>query len=97
MRPFKGVAGTSTSIGSDNFFDFNKFPSYSKLERGSFHLLPDYGTILPSTGATFCHCRAQSDASGEKFREVYHRYLRSKGQNFCKWGSPLGRHTLGRG
>ena len=42
-----------TTVGSDNFFDFNYFPSYSKLERGSFHFLLDYGTILPPTGATF--------------------------------------------
>ena len=48
--------------------------SDSVNKRGSFHLLPDYGTILPSTGATFCHCQAQNDASGEKFREVYHRH-----------------------
>ena len=42
--------------------------------KASFHLLPNYGTILPSARATFCHCQAQNDASGEKFREVYHRH-----------------------
>ena len=51
-----------------------KDDSPDELNRGSFHLLPDYGTILPFTRATFCHCRAQSDASGENFREVYHRH-----------------------
>ena len=49
----------------------SRHDSPDELERASFHFLPDYGTILPPTGATFCHCRAQSDASGEKFREVY--------------------------
>ena len=44
-------------------------------KRGSFHLLPDYGTILPSTGATFCHCQAQNDTSGERFQPVYHFHL----------------------
>ena len=57
-------------------------------ERGSFHLLPNYGTILPSTGATFCHFRAQNNASGEKFREVYHRHseyaLRLQEAWFCR-------------
>ena len=48
--------------------------SPDELKRGSFHLLPYYGTILPSARATFCHCLAQNDASGEKFREVYHRH-----------------------
>ena len=52
----------------------SRHDSPDELERGSFHLLPDYGTILPPTGATFCHCQAQNDASGEKFREVYHRH-----------------------
>ena len=52
----------------------SRHDSPDELKRASFHFLPDYGTILPSTGATFCHCRAQSDASGEKFREVYHRH-----------------------
>ncbi len=58
-------------------------------ERGSFHLLPNYGTILPSTGATFCHCRAQNDASGEKFRDVYLRHseyaFRLLEAWFCSW------------
>ena len=44
----------------------SRHDSPDELKRGSFHLLPDYGIILPSTRATFCHCRAQSDASGEK-------------------------------
>ena len=48
--------------------------SPDELKRGSFHLLPGNGTILPSARATFCHCQAQNDASGEKFREVYHRH-----------------------
>ena len=47
--------------------------SPDELKRGSFHLLPNYGTILPSARATFCHCQAQSNTPGEKFREVYHR------------------------
>ena len=52
----------------------SRHDSPDELKRASFHFLPDYGTILPSSGATFCHCQAQSDASGEKFREVYHRH-----------------------
>ena len=62
-------------------------------ERGSFHLLPNYGTILPSTGATFCHCRAQNDASGEKFRDVYLRHskyaFRLLEAWFCSWKTLL--------
>ena len=58
-------------------------------ERGLFHLLPNYGAILPSTGATFCHCQAQNDASGEKFREAYHRHseyaFRLLDAWFCSW------------
>ena len=58
-------------------------------ERGSFHLLLNYGTILPSTGATFCHCRAQNNASGEKFRYAYHRHseyaFRLLEAWFCSW------------
>ena len=52
----------------------SRHDSPDELKRASFHFLPNYGTILPSSGATFCHCQAQSDASGEKFREVYHRH-----------------------
>ena len=44
----------------------SRHDSPDELKRGSFHLLPDYGIILPFTRATFCHCRAQSDASGKK-------------------------------
>lgn len=61
------IRGAGKSPGS-------RHDSPDELKRGSFHFLPDYGTILPSTGATFCHCQAQNDASGEKFREVYHRH-----------------------
>ena len=65
----------------------SRHDSPDELKRASFHFLPDYGTILPSTGATFCHCRAQSDASGEKFREVYHNHseyaLRLQKTWFC--------------
>ena len=67
--------------------------SPDELKRGSFHLLPNYGTILPSTGATFCHCRAQNNASGEKFREVYHRHseyaFRLLEAWFCSWKTLL--------
>ena len=64
-----------------------------ELKRASFHFLPNYGTILPSTGATFCHCRAQNNASGEKFREVYHRHseyaFRLLEAWFCSWKTLL--------
>ena len=65
----------------------SRHDSPDELKRASFHFLPDYGTILPSTGATFCHCRAQSNTSGEKFREVYHNHseyaLRLQETWFC--------------
>ena len=51
----------------------SRHDSPDELKRGSFHLLPNYGTILPSTRATFCLCQAQNDASGENLRAVYHR------------------------
>ncbi len=54
------IRGAGKSPGS-------RHDSPDELKRGSFHFLPDYGTILPSTGATFCHCQAQNDASGENF------------------------------
>ena len=67
--------------------------SPDELKRASFHFLPNYGTILPSSGATFCHCRAQSDASGENFREVYHRHseyaFRLQEAWFCSWKTSL--------
>ena len=67
--------------------------SDSVNKRGSFHLLPDYGTILPSTGATFCHCRAQNEASWENFRAVYHRHseyaFRLQDAWFCSWKTLL--------
>ena len=52
----------------------SRHDSPDELKRASFHFLLNYGTILPPTGAIFCHCRAQSYASGEIFREVYHRH-----------------------
>ena len=52
----------------------SRHDSPDELKRGSFHLLPNYGTILPSTRATFCLCQAQNDASGENLRAVYHRH-----------------------
>ena len=62
-------------------------------KRASFHLLPDYGTILPPTGATFCHCRAQNEASWENFRTVYHRHseyaFRLQDAWFCSWKTLL--------
>ena len=36
----------------------SRHDSPNELKRASFHLLPNYGTILPSSVATFCHCRA---------------------------------------
>ena len=33
----------------------SRHDSPDELKRASFHFLPDYGTILPSTGAIFCH------------------------------------------
>ena len=67
--------------------------SDSVNKRGSFHLLPDYGTILPPTGATFCHCRAQNEASWENFRTVYHRHseyaFRLQDAWFCSWKTLL--------
>ena len=72
----------------------SRHDSPDELKRASFHFLPNYGTILPPTGATFCHCRAQSYASGEKFREVYHRHseyaLRLQKTWFCP-GKPYSR------
>ena len=53
----------------------SRHDSPDELKRASFHFLPDYGTILPSTGATFCHCQAQNDTSGERFQPVYHFHL----------------------
>ena len=71
----------------------SRHDSPNELKRASFHFLPNYGTILPSTGAILCHCRAQNDASGEKFREVYHRHseyaFRLQEAWFCSWKTLL--------
>ena len=47
----------------------SRHDSPDELKRGSFHLLPDYGIILPPTRATLCHGEARNDASPRFFRK----------------------------